>query len=102
MQMSNILRRSEVLRIIDEHKEELQKLGVRSLDLFGSVARDEAHLGSDVDVLVDLSRPTGLFGFIKIKLYLEDILHCDVDLGTIDSLREHLREPVLKEIFHAF
>lgn len=100
--MSNILRRSEVLRIIDEHKEDLQKLGVRSLDLFGSVARDEAHLGSDVDVLVDLSRPTGLIKFIGIQHYLQDLLGCKVDLGTREMLKNPIREIVLKEVVSVF
>ena len=45
------MKRDEVLAILDAHREELQKLGVKSLSLFGSVARDEAHADSDVDLL---------------------------------------------------
>ncbi|CCQ49110.1 MULTISPECIES: nucleotidyltransferase family protein [Crocosphaera] len=96
------MKRDEVLKIISEHREQLEKLGVKSLLLFGSVARDEAGPDSDVDFLVELNGEMGLFEFIKIRLYLEDILNCSVDLGTEDALRENLREPVLKDVINAF
>jgi predicted nucleotidyltransferase len=66
------------------------------------VARDEARVDSDVDLLVEFNRAIGLFEFIEVRLYLEDILGCSVDLGTREALKEHLREPVLKDIIHAF
>jgi predicted nucleotidyltransferase len=96
------MKRDEVLAIIVAHREQLQGLGVKSLTLFGSVARDEARPDSDVDLLVEFNRDVGLFEFIELRLYLEDILGCSVDLGTQNALREHLREPVLKDIIHAF
>jgi uncharacterized protein len=76
------MKRNEVLAILSTHREPLQKLGVRSLSLFGSVARDEAGADSDVDLLVEFNRAIGLFEFIEVRLYLEDILGCSVDLGT--------------------
>ena len=96
------MKRDEVLKIISEHREQLEKLGVKSLLLFGAVARVEAGPDSVVDFLVELNREMGLFEFIKIRLYLEDILNCSVDLGTEDALRENLREPVLKDVINAF
>jgi hypothetical protein len=36
------MRRDEVLRILDGHRLEIRQYGVRSLSIFGSVARDEA------------------------------------------------------------
>lgn len=76
--------------------------GVKSLNLFGSVARDEARLDSDVDFLVEFNQPGGLFQLLQVQYYLEDILGVSVDLGTEDALREHLREPVLKDVICAF
>jgi len=72
-------------------------LGVKSLDLFGSVARNEARPDSDVDFLVEFSEPGGLFQLFRVQHYLEDLVGCAVDFGTEDALREHLRESVLKE-----
>ncbi|CCI00827.1 conserved hypothetical protein [Microcystis aeruginosa PCC 9443] len=96
------MKRDEVLAILDAHREELQKLGVKSLSLFGSVARDEAHADSDVDLLVEFNRQGGFFQLLQVQYYLEDILGCSVDLGTQDALREHLREPVLEDVINAF
>ena len=96
------MKRDEVLAIIAAHREQLQEMGVKSLNLFGSVARDEARPDSDVDFLVEFNRPGGLFQLLQVQYYLEDILGSSVDLGTQDALREHLREPVLKDIIHAF
>jgi hypothetical protein len=76
-------------------------MGVKSLELFGSVARDEAGSDSDVDFLVEFARPVGLFDFSRVRLYLEDVLGRSVDMGTLDALREHLRKPVLKDVIRA-
>ena len=84
------MKRDEVLAIIKKHREQLQTMGVKSLDLFGSVARNEARENSDVDFFVEFNRPVGLFEFIKVKLYLQDILGRSVDIGTLDTLRENL------------
>ncbi len=96
------MKRDEVLAIVAAHREQLQELGVKSLELFGSVARDEARPDSDVDFLVEFDRPGGLFQLLQVQYYLEDILGRSVDLGTQDALREHLREPVLKDVIRAF
>ncbi|MBO0352330.1 nucleotidyltransferase family protein [Phormidium pseudopriestleyi FRX01] len=95
------MKREEVLAIVAQHQEELKAMGVKSLALFGSVARDEATADSDVDFLVEFDRPIGLFDFSRVRLYLEDILGCSVDMGTPDSLKEYLRDRVLGEKIHA-
>ncbi|MEN9567098.1 MAG: hypothetical protein RLZZ69_2294, partial [Cyanobacteriota bacterium] len=38
-----------------------------------------------------------LFDLFRVRHYLEDLLGCSVDLGTSDTLREPLRESVLKD-----
>ncbi|MGB6295969.1 MAG: nucleotidyltransferase family protein [Rivularia sp. (in: cyanobacteria)] len=95
------MKRDEVLAIVEKHREQLQTMGVKSLDLFGSVARNEAREDSDVDFFVEFNGSVGLFEFIKVKLYLQDILGCSVDIGTLDTLRENLREPVIKDVIRA-
>jgi len=95
------MKHDEVLAIVAAHRQQLQAMGVKSLELFGSVARDEAGSDSDVDFLVEFARPVGLFDFSRVRLYLEDVLGRSVDMGTLDALREHLRKPVLKDVIRA-
>jgi len=77
-----------------------KQFGVRSLSLFGSVARNEATSISDVDLLVEFSRPVGYFGLLALQDYLETILGCPVDLGTFDSLKPYMRERVMRDLIH--
>lgn len=96
------MQRHETISRIVKHREQLEQLGVKSLNLFGSVARNEATAESDVDLLVEFSYPIGLFRFSEIRLFLEDILECSVDLGTESSLRHHLKTAVLEDLIHVF
>lgn len=88
---------AQVRRILEQHGDELAAMGVASLMVFGSVARNEERPDSDVDMLVEFSRPTGLFGLIRLRLFLEERFGCPVDLGTPDSLRPGIREAALAE-----
>ena len=96
-----MLDKQAVLDVLSAHQEQLQQYSVKTLFLFGSVARDTPHPQSDVDLLVEFEQPVGLFTFLGLKHYLEDILNCSVDLGTPNSLRSALKETVLKEAVRA-
>jgi len=90
-----------VLQILKQKKAELTgKFGVKSLLLFGSMARGESTFKSDVDLLVEFNRPVGYFGLFALQDYLEQILGCSVDLGTPESLKPYMRERVLQEAIH--
>jgi len=89
--------RDEIIQVLRERRSDLDRMGVKSLALFGSAVRGEAREGSDVDLLVEFHRPVGLFEFIDLKGYLEGLLGCRVDLGTSASLRPQLRDAVLRE-----
>ena len=56
-----------------------EKYGVTRIGIFGSVARDDATDGSDVDIVYEMSRPN-LFTVVHLKEELENVLHCAVDL----------------------
>ena len=59
--------KEHALRRIAGHREELRQLGVKSLALFGSVARGESTRASDVDFLVEFERPVGYFHFLDVQ-----------------------------------
>lgn len=95
------MRRDEVLAILAEHQDEIRAQGVTSLSLFGSVARDEAGPESDVDLLIEVERPFGLFALVRLQMYFEDLLGCTVDLVHRDSIKPMLRETILNDEIHA-
>lgn len=57
------------------------KFGVHSMRLFGSVARNEQNEASDVDVCVEME--PSLLRRSGLKIYLEELLNCKVDVLRI-------------------
>lgn len=92
--------RDEVLTTITAHAPELRRMGVAALWVFGSVARGEARPDSDVDVLVELSRPLGL-AFFDIQLALQGWLGRKVEVGTWESLHPRARKRARAEALRA-
>ena len=80
--------------------ETLDQFAVKSLAVFGSVARGEATESSDIDLLLEFNQPIGLFEFIRLKNYLEDLTGFKVDLVTSDALRPTMRDTILSEAFY--
>ncbi len=101
MDKLELLTRDAILQILREHQPALtERYGVQSLAIFGSVARDEATEASDVDLLVEFSRPVGLFDLFALQDELEAILGRPVDVGTQASLKPRVRERVLEEVVY--
>ncbi len=92
-----ILWSDRVFAILKQHQSALSNLGVKSLAILGSVARDEATFDSDVGLLVDLEPPLTFDRYMDVKLYLEDQLNKKVDLVTRSSLKPQIREIVERE-----
>lgn len=83
--------KQECIEIIDRHSPVLrQEFGIRSLCIFGSVARNEQKVGSDVDICVDMDAK--MFLVVRLKRFLESILDSPVD---VVRLRKNLN-PFLK------
>ena len=93
--------RDQVLQRLAGARAELASLGVRSLDLFGSVARGESGPDSDVDLLVEFDKPIGLFHFFRVQRRIEEILGSKVDLVMRDAVKRQLRERIFAEAVRA-
>ncbi len=91
------MQRSEVLQRLAAHKDDLIRMGVKALAVFGSVARDEARMDSDVDILVDFQGPATFNGYMDLKFFLEDLLGCPVDLVTRRSIRPRIKARIESE-----
>lgn len=91
------MNRDAIFKSIRTEEAQLHEYGVKSLAVFGSVARGYSTQDSDVDLLVEFSRPVGLIEFVRLKNFLEKITGCRVDLVTRDALRPEMREKILAE-----
>lgn len=65
--------------------------------IFGSSARGEDQVGSDVDLLVEFTDEATLLDEVGLRLALTDLLHLEVDVVAIDALRGSIRERVLRD-----
>lgn len=75
-----------------------QQFGVSYAAVFGSVARGEDRPESDVDLLVRLGRPTGMVAYMRLIEGLEDSLQRKVDVVTEQSINEHLRPFIVRDL----
>jgi predicted nucleotidyltransferase len=92
------LTKKELENKLAAHRRELRKMGVVSLAVFGSVARDESTPQSDIDLLVDFDREVGLFYLFEIQHRLEEIIGVPkIDLIQRGALHPALRDQILSE-----
>jgi len=89
--------REQISSALRANLDKLGSLGIASIAVFGSVARDEATHESDVDLLVEFTGPVGLFEFNRIRRRLEELVGHPVDLVTRDALHPALAENILRE-----
>lgn len=71
--------------------------GAHNVRVFGSVARGEDVLESDVDLLVDLEDDVGLVRLVGLRRELSDLLGVDVDVVPSAALKARVRDRVLAE-----
>ena len=92
MDVSELVREKhdEILRIAARH-------GARNVRIFGSAAREDAGLDSDVDLLVDVNPIHSAWFPAGLVLDLEALLGCKIDIVTEDALHWYIRDRVLEE-----
>ncbi len=73
------------------------RFGIKDIRIFGSVARHEAHEGSDIDFLVEFSPGTSLLTHAAFQRELAGLIGCDVDVASVNGLKEQIRHTVIQE-----
>jgi len=86
-------KREEVLKLAHQH-------GASQVRVFGSVAKGEDTVGSDLDLLVEMESGRSLLDLVAIKQDLEDLLGCRVHVVTEAAVSPYLRDLVLQEAVH--
>ena len=89
------MKRADAITLLQAHEAQLKQLGVLTLFMFGSTAREEAREGSDVDLFFDYDKgKLGLFQLMDVKEYTSGTLGCKADIMTRDSIHRVLREEI--------
>ena len=84
------VKREDILRVAADH-------GASNVRVFGSVARGDDDATSDIDFLVDMEAGRTLLDRAALLVALEDLLGRRVDVATERSLKDRIRDRVLRE-----
>jgi len=75
-----------------------ERYKVRTIGVFGSYVRGEAKEKSDLDVLVDFSKPISLLKFVELENFLSDSIGVRVDLVMKNALKPRIGKHILEEV----
>ncbi len=90
-----------IKKVIEQNRIDLNsKYSVKNIGIFGSVASGENKETSDVDMLVELSKPIGFFKFIELEEYLSTIIGKKVDLATSNALKPAIKKDILQQVIY--
>lgn len=95
---NDMLTTSEIIMLLRGFKAKFgEKYGIKTLGIFGSFARKQQNLASDLDVVVTLEE-SDFFTLVAIQEELEKLTACKVDVVNFrDSLRDSFKANILKD-----
>ena len=100
------MKRDEVLERLRLSEAELRAKGVVHAALFGSLARGEERPESDIDIMVELAPEAdarmGLFEYVGIVNFIEDMFSIRVDISNRATLRGYVRPSAERDAVYAF
>lgn len=74
-----------------------EKYSIIRIGYFGSYSRNEQTEESDIDILVEFSKPIG-WAFFDLQEMLENELKTKVDLLSNNAIKEQLKETILHQV----
>jgi len=96
-----MINKTQVIGKISSQKAFLEdKYFVKEIGIFGSVAREDQQVDSDIDILVDFKNPIGIFDFIRLEDYLSKLLGSKVDLVTKTGLKPVVKDEILNQTIY--
>ena len=96
-----MLRLQECIQKLQDFKSDLgEKFGILRLGIFGSVARQQNREDSDIDIVVEVEKPT-LSLMYELREMLKQLFDCEVDLVRFrDSLRPLFKSNIQKDVIY--
>jgi predicted nucleotidyltransferase len=92
---------AEITRVLEAEKAQLgERYGIKALGIFGSYVRGEQRPDSDLDLLLEIERPTriSLVDLVELELHLSALLGVKVDLVLKENLRPRIGERIQAEV----
>ena len=91
---------TEIKSVLESNKDALiKKYKIKAIGIFGSLSRNEAVEGSDIDILVEFEEPIGL-DFVLLADELENLLGSKVDLVSSNSIKTRLKKFVEQDLIY--
>ena len=96
--------RQAIIDKLRENEAALRGRGVAHAALFGSHARGDNRPDSDIDILIDIApeAPVGLWEYVEITQYLEDLFWGRVDVADHSHLKALVRPSAERDAVYAF
>jgi len=89
--------REHVFQVLEQNRDTIRGFGVRRLALFGSCARGQQTASSDLDFVVDLETKS-FDAYMDLKLFLEELFGCSVDLVLEHTIKPRLRPHIMEDL----
>ncbi|KKP28854.1 MAG: hypothetical protein UR12_C0016G0011 [candidate division TM6 bacterium GW2011_GWF2_30_66] len=98
---SDVLSKEEIIDFLKKNKLRMKKeFGVVKIALFGSYARGDQEVSSDIDILIEL-KSHDFRKRMRVKHFLEDSFDKKIDVGYFDSLRPGIMRFVQEDLIYA-
>ena len=95
------MRKDKILKILEGVKKEAKdKYKAEIKGIFGSYARGDESEGSDIDVLVEFLKDASLFDLVRLGDFLEERLHCKVDIVSQKAIKEEIKPYIYNDLVH--
>lgn len=100
--MTDLVKTAPTLDFLSDRREAihrlLRKYHALSVRVFGSVARNEATAESDIDLLVEFQTDASLYDLAGLKLELENLLGCEVDIADAATPSERFLRRIASDL----
>ncbi|MEA1986574.1 MAG: nucleotidyltransferase family protein [Candidatus Marinimicrobia bacterium] len=91
--------KEQILKYLSDNKKEFRdRFQIKKIGLFGSYARDDITVDSDIDIIVNM--PSDLNNFFELKNILENNFGKKVDLGLENSIRLLIKDSIKNEVIY--
>ena len=99
--MQKVLTKKKIIDFLEAEMPFLMEAyNVNTIGLFVSYAREEQTETSDLDLLIEFTKPISYFTLFKLEDYISDKLGIKVEIVTPDGLKELIKPIIMREVLY--